>query len=326
MKASRPKNPGASLRHICYVMELEAKNLLSNPMPKANPSRMEPSNAQPQSMMGASRVSAPPLPVDEAGKRVEELETEVEKLKKQIETYQNLSSDRFLAVVYDKWREDPAAEMERAVARFGYSYRRLVSVDTLHANIVCTSVKMAQDWKDKWINKQDELEKVWTDQVKQLKKDLYDNPDDDRTSKVVRFQNLYYSQLVCRPGTNLPDKCPYTGAVKTKAEKYKEEWETALADVERMKKLMPADDMSALLKSVKKKARTLKRKYANAKVQLKENCYIDSLDDKHCERDNDFSSDSDEELREEKQEEEPRMLYHDPSCPPGFRVRPASPV
>jgi hypothetical protein len=277
-------------------------------------------------MMGASSVSAPPLPVDEAGKRVEELETEVEKLKKQIETYQNLSLDRFLAEMYAEWREDPAAEMERAVARFGYSYKRLVSVDTLHANIVCTSVKMAQDWKDKWINKQDELEKVWTDQVEQLKKDLYDNPDDDRTSKVVRFQNLYYSQLVCRPGTNVPDKCPYTGAVKTKAEYYEKELETALADVERMQKLMPADDMSALLTSVKKKARTLKRKYANAKKQLRDDFYIDSLDDKHCERDKDFSSDSDAELREPKPEEEPRMMYHDPSVPPGFQARPPSPT
>jgi hypothetical protein len=277
-------------------------------------------------MMGASSVSAPPLPVDEAGKRVEELETEVEKLKKQIETYQNLSLDRFLAEMYAEWREDPAAEMERAVARFGYSYKRLVSVDTLHANIVCTSVKMAQDWKDKWFNKQDQLEKVWTDQVEQLKKDLYDNPDDDRTSKVVRFQNLYYSQLVCRPGTNVPDKCPYTGAVKTKAEYYEKELETALADVERMQKLMPADDMSALLTSVKKKARTLKRKYANAKKQLRDDFYIDSLDDKHCERDKDFSSDSDAELREPKPEEEPRMMYHDPSVPPGFQARPPSPT
>jgi hypothetical protein len=89
---------------------------------------------------------------------------------------------------------------------------------------------------------------------------------------------------------------------------------------------MTADETSALLKSVKKKARTLKRKYANAKIVLLQNCYFDSLDDQHCERDNDFSSDSDEELREEKQEEEPRMMYHDPSCPPGFMVRPASPV
>jgi hypothetical protein len=78
---------------------------------------------------------------------------------------------------------------------------------------------------------------------------------------------------------------------------------------------------------VKKKARTLKRKYANAKVQLKDNCYVDSLDDKHCERDKDFSEDSDAELREEpKPEEEPRMMYHDPSVPMGFVVRPASPT
>jgi hypothetical protein len=185
---------------------------------------------------------------------------------------------------------------------------------------------MAQDWKDKWINKQDELEKVWTDQVEQLKKDLYDNPDDDRTSKVVRFQNLYYSQLVCKAGTNVPDKCPYTGAVTPKADKYKEELETALADVERLQKLMPADDMSALLKSVKKKARTLKRKYANAKKTLLENCYIDSLDDKHCGRDKDFSEDSDAELREELAEVEEAHRPHDPSCPPGFQVRPASPT
>jgi valyl-tRNA synthetase len=182
-------------------------------------------------------------------------------------------------------------------------------------------------YEDKWHNESHRLEKKWTDKVEQLKKDLYDNPDDKRTSKVVRFQNLYYSQLVCRSGTNLPDVCPYTGAVKTKADKYKEELETALADVERMQKLMPADDMSALLKSVKKKARTLKRKYANAKKQLRDDFYIDSLDDKHCERDKDFSDDSDAELREElKPVEEPRMMYHDPSCPPGFRVRSPSPV
>jgi hypothetical protein len=96
--------------------------------------------------------------------------------------------------------------------------------------------------------------------------------------------------------------------------------------VEALKKRMPADNVSALLKSVKKKARTLKRKYANAKIVLLQNCYVDSLDDQHCERDNDFSSDSDAELREEKQEEKPRMMYHDPSCPPGFRVRSPSPV
>jgi hypothetical protein len=115
--------------------------------------------------------------------------------------------------------------------------------------------------------------------------------------------------------------------VTPKADKYKEELETALADVERLEKLMPADDMSALLKSVKKKARTLKRKYANAKKTLLENCYVDSLDDKHCERDKDFSDDSDAELREELAEvEEPRMMYHDPSCPPGFRVRSPSPI
>ena len=324
MKASRPKNPGASLRHICYVMELEAKQLLSNPMPKANPSRMEPSNAQPQSKMGASSVSAPPLPVDEAGKRVEVLDIEVAKLKGQIQKYRALSLDRFVTVMHGAWKEDAMAEMERTVVKYGYCYPGF-SVDKIRANIVCTSLRTAEQYEDKWYKEGDRLEKKWTDQVEKLEAELYEI--DGTTNKVERYRNLYYSQLVCRPGTNLPVECPYTGAVETKAEYYEKEWNKALADVERLEKLMPSDVMSALLTSVKKKARTLKRKYANAKVQLKDNCYIDSLDDKHCERDKDFSEDSDAELRElPKPDEEPRMMYHDPSVPPGFVARPPSPT
>jgi hypothetical protein len=138
------------------------------------------------------------------------------------------------------------------------------------------------------------------------------------------YKRKYHSLLVCDDVTGEPILCEFTGEVMTKDARYKQQKMETMVELETVKKLLPSDDMVALLGRAQLKARQFKRKYNYIKTYLREDQYIAEIDDKFCETDKGQDVESDDDLRTGA---DPRREYEmqDIALPGGFSLRPASP-
>ena len=275
-------------------------------------------------------VEPPVLLPDEAAaasKRVLELEKEVVTLRARIEQYSDPHFKDFSRFVRDAFKDDS----KKALCNLLKEYKPYFpgkSILELHEQIIQGSVEGYGEMIDKYIETRHDFETKCKKEVEAVKKQLVELEASmytiDNERKEDFFKRKFYSLLVCDSRTGEPVVCPITGEVETKAERYEKERNQALAELDRVKQLMPSDETNALLGRAKKKARVFKRKYKYLKTYLLENQYMSSFSDEFCDSDKGHDEDSDDDLRAERVAVK-KVVRHDPSIPMGFSVRPASP-
>ena len=250
-------------------------------------------------------------------------------LQARIATYSEPHFKDFFQCVSDAFafREDWTPLMHTMMASFAKDHPD-ASVKELQEKVVAGVIGSTKAMLKQVNDEKTALEKKCRADVAAVNKQLEDLQDSlvmiNGESKLEFYKNKFHEQLVCRPGTNEPIVCPYTGQVTTKSKQYQDERDRALADLERVKQLMPSDETNALLLRTKKKAQVFKRKYKYVKSYLNEDQYMSNFSDGHCDTDKGHSEDSDDDLRAERAAVV-RVFMHDPSIPMGFSVRPASP-